>query len=138
MTSRLEAFHEDSIQLEVLRVAEMDEQILEREVLLRRQRDGRVVEYGAIEIHVDIFSEGLRALITQGKLPLGGLLNHNGVSYFSEPSAFFSVVPSPVLCGLLNSREDALLYGRANVLRRSDGALIARIVEILPSCAGEC
>lgn len=132
MTSRLEAFHADGIRLEVLRAETEVRQVLLREVVLRRMRDGRAVEYGAIEIYLAVFSDVLRAQIQEGRLPLGGLLNRSGVGYFSEPSAFFALEPSPVLCALLGADANATLYGRANVLRRADGDLIAQIVEVLP------
>lgn len=132
MTSRLEAFHADTIGLEVLRAEGKNAQTLLREVLLRRMRDGRAVEYGAIEIHLGVFSDALRTQIQEGRLPLGGLLNRSGMAYFSEPSAFFALEPSPALCALLATDGTATLYGRANVLRRMDGHLIAQIVEVLP------
>jgi chorismate-pyruvate lyase len=132
MTSRLEAFHADGMRLEVLRVQEAENQTLLREVVLRRARDGRAVEYGAIKIHLQVFSDAVRAQIQEGRLPLGGLLNRSGVAYFSEPSAFFAVEPSPALRALLGNPRGVRLYGRANVLRRSDGDLIAQIVEVLP------
>jgi hypothetical protein len=115
MTSRLEAFHSDRIALEVLQVLTGETDSLLREVLLRRMRDGRAVEYGAIEIQLGAFPDPVRTEILEGRRPLGGLLNRH-----------------PVLCGLLHVRGNGFLYGRGNVLRRGDGALLARIVEVLP------
>jgi chorismate-pyruvate lyase len=135
MTSRLEAFHADSLWLEVLRVVEAEPTVLLREVLLRLARNGRAVEYGAIEIHLGAFPAELRDGIFAGKVPLGGLLNRSGLSYFSEPQAFFTLEPSPELYALLEVPPPALLYGRANILRRAEGTLLAKIVEVLPPAA---
>lgn len=132
MTSRLEAFHADSIRLDVLGALFDEGNVLCREVLLRRAKDQRAVEYGAIEIQLAAFASVLRDEVREGHRPLGGLLNQSGVSYFSEPVAFFWVDPSEVLQKLFQALRPGRLYGRANVLKRKDGALIARIVEILP------
>ncbi|MEI6713807.1 MAG: hypothetical protein WCO60_08640 [Verrucomicrobiota bacterium] len=134
MTSRLEAFHEGKITLEVLQSRMDGDREYCREVVLRRARDGGAVEYGAIEIFLDAFESPIREKILEGLIPLGGLLNSFKVRYHSEPRAFFRMTPNAALAGLLGVPEGAVLYGRSNVLRHDDGALIASIVEVLPAC----
>ncbi|MEK0446029.1 MAG: hypothetical protein RLZZ399_1350 [Verrucomicrobiota bacterium] len=136
MTSRLEAFHRGQIVLEVLRSLDHGDGRYSREVVLRRGRDREAVEYGAIEIFLDVFEAELRAKILAGNVPLGGLLNAAGLHYHSEPQAFFVVNSGAVLSALIGVREGEALYGRCNVLRHDDGRLIARIVEILPALTG--
>ena len=132
MTSRLEAFHQGAISLEVLQSLRSGEDAYCREVILRRATDGAAVEYGAIEIFLDAFDAPVRDLILAGTIPLGGLLNAHHVQYHSEPQAFFRMSPDPVLAGLLGTSETAELYGRCNILRHDGGPFIARIVEVLP------
>jgi chorismate-pyruvate lyase len=133
MTSRLEALHADEICLDVV-----DSQITERdgyfrEVVLRKATDFLAVEYGVIEIVLGGFSQNLRDEIAQGKVPLGGLLNRDGLGYFSEPQCFFVVDPNQWMRDIFGSSGAPELYGRCNILKRTDGVILARIVEILPS-----
>jgi chorismate-pyruvate lyase len=132
MTSRLEAFHHGPVTLEVLQSLRSETEEYCREVILRRQGDRGAVEYGAIEIFLDAFEPGIRAKILEGTVPLGGLLNAHKVRYHSEPQAFFQLSPDESLARLLETNVGVLLYGRCNILRHDDGALIARIVEVLP------
>ena len=133
MTSRLEALHADEICLDVVNslVAEGDGYF--REVVLRKATDLRAVEYGVIEIVLSGFSQNLREQIAQGKVPLGGLLNRDGLGYFSEPYCFFGLYPNEWMREIFGSSGVSELYGRCNILKRTDGVVLARIVEVLPS-----
>lgn len=132
MTSRLEALHQSRIALEVLQAGEGDGGAYYREVLLKKGSTGCAVEYGAIEIFLEAFEPSLRTQILEGKIPLGGLLNSNGVRYRSEPQAYFRVCEGAGMHVLLGAAADSSLYGRCNILRSETGALLARIVEVVP------
>ena len=105
MTSRLEAFHQSKIHLEVLKL-EREGGSYFREVLLRGTVNDRPVEYGAIEIFLEHFEPELQRQILDGRIPLGGLLNASGLRYHSEPQAYFSVRHDTRLAQLLG----CLLY----------------------------
>jgi chorismate-pyruvate lyase len=132
MTSRLEDLHQTRIALDVLQAGVGDGGAYYREVLLKNESTGSAVEYGAIEILLDGFDLPLRGQILEGKIPLGGLLNSNGVRYRSEPQAYFRVSEGAGMHVLLGVAADSVLYGRCNILRAEAGALFARIVEVLP------
>jgi chorismate-pyruvate lyase len=132
MTSRLEAFHQSKISLQVLQSRRSGEEEYSREVILRRQTDGAAVEYGAIQIFLGVFERALREEILEGRVPLGGLLNREGVRYYSRPQAFFEMEPGSELAGLIGVPPTARLFGRCNRLYRDGGNLMARIVEVLP------
>jgi chorismate-pyruvate lyase len=132
MTSRLEAFHGSKIGLEVLQSRKSGESEYSREVILRRDSDRAAVEYGAIEIFLGVFEPEMRERILEGRIPLGGLLNARGVRYHSEPRAFFQLTPGGDLAALMETSENVVLYGRCNVLKHDGGAVMARIVEVLP------
>jgi hypothetical protein len=70
MTSILEEFHGEELELEILRVMEDDGHYF-REVVLRTEGSGAVVEYGVIEVVLPAFSASMRVAITEGKQPLG-------------------------------------------------------------------
>jgi chorismate-pyruvate lyase len=133
MTSRLQGFHNSAIGLRVLQVRSGLNGLYSREVLLLSASTGAPVEYGAIEIVLDVLSPDLRDVILEGKVPLGGILNASGMHYRSEPQEFFRLRQSPELAVLLGAEPGIPLYGRCNVLRTAEGALLAKIVEVLPN-----
>ncbi|MEI7775534.1 MAG: hypothetical protein WCK17_12255 [Verrucomicrobiota bacterium] len=132
MTSKLAAFHQCQIALEVLQCGEGMEGQYNREVILRNAGTGEAVEYGAIEIFLETVPEVLRMNVIEGKIPLGGLLNTHGVRYHSEPQAFFCVRKEPLLCELLRAPLQSEFYGRCNILRTENKSVLARILEVLP------
>jgi len=130
MTSRLEEFHRSALKLRPLHVEETP-YAYRREVLLCTRDAGLAVEYGAIEIRLDVLPSPLRADIVEARLPLGGLLKAHGVEYRSEPRAFFRVLPDLTLCRFFGVEAASGFYGRSNRLQLTDGAIFARIVEVL-------
>ena len=130
MTSRLEEFYRAPMTLRVLH-RETDGDAYRREVLLCAQDSGLPVEYGAIEINLAAFAEPLRALILEGRQPLGGLLNGHGVRYRSEPRAFLKLAPDSAMDAHFELDDAHTLYGRSNVLLGDGGLVLARIVEVL-------
>ena len=130
MTSRLEEFHGAPMKLRVLH-RETSGNACRREVLLCAEGSGLPVEYGAIEINLAAFEEPLRALILEGRQPLGGLLNRHGVRYRSEPRAFLKLAPDSVMDAHFDLDGAHTLYGRSNVLLGDGDCVLARIVEVL-------
>ncbi len=130
MTSRLEEFHGTAMKLRVLH-RETTGDAYRREVLLCAENSGLPVEYGAIEINLAAFDEALRALILEGRQPLGGLLNRHDVRYRSEPRAFLKLAPDSAMDAHFELPGAHTLYGRSNVLLGDDGRTLARIVEVL-------
>ncbi len=130
MTSRLEEFHGAPMKLRVLH-RETGGDAYRREVLLCAQDSGLPVEYGAIEIHLDAFTEPLRALILEGRAPLGGLLNRHAIRYRSEPRAYLKLAPDSVMDAHFDLDGAHTLYGRSNVLLGDGDRVLARIVEVL-------
>ena len=130
MTSRLEEFHGAPMKLRVLH-RETGGDAYRREVLLCAQDSGLPVEYGAIEIHLDAFAEPLRALILEGRAPLGGLLNRHAIRYRSEPRAYLKLAPDSVMDAHFDLDGAHTLYGRSNVLLGDGDRVLARIVEVL-------
>lgn len=130
MTSRLEHHHASPI---VIRALHIDAQpaLYRREVLLCTEGAGLPVEYGAIEIRLDGFSDELRAEVMEAKLPFGGLLNKHGIEYRSQPRGFFRVLPDLTLCRLFGVDAASSYYGRANRIVGPGRRTLARIVEVL-------
>jgi chorismate-pyruvate lyase len=133
MTRTLEAFHGDSIHLEV-KSCEIRGDELWREVVLTLDASGRPVEFGAIRIWVDRFPATSRDEIRACRRPLGAILNASGMAYTSRPTAFLALEPDAFISKALALATTTTLYGRRNALRDGQGAVLAEIVEILPPC----
>ena len=130
MTSRLEAFHDGSIVLQVLH-REHTPDAYRREVVLHIESSGLPVEYGAIEICLEAFPADVRELIVEAHLPLGGLMNRYHVKYRSEPRAFIQLGPDQFMRRIFKTPTAQTFYGRSNVLLGPEGETLARIVEVL-------
>jgi chorismate-pyruvate lyase len=130
MTSRLEDFHGGPVIIEVLH-HERTPEAYRREVVLRVEKTGLPVEYGAIEIDLAAFDGELQRLILEEHLPLGGLLNRFGIESRSEPRAFIRLGSDPVMQRVFGMPSARTFFGRCNLLFGEDGRLLARIVEVL-------
>ena len=132
MTSTLSQFHDDEIELKVLSLQNSDGGYY-REVLLLAKQDQRPVEYGAIRICLEHFSEPAREAIVSASNPLGQLLHDYQIKYLSRPSRFLAIECDNYIAGLFGCPNRPTLYGRHNTLYNANsGAHLAEIVEILP------
>ncbi len=131
MTQTLETFHGDGVHLDVQHSMHVGSAYV-REVTLNLDRCGTPVEYGAIHLFLDRFSADVRSDILANTRPLGALLNTSPLEVSHMPGPFFSVVPDDAIQQMLNAETSAPLYGRCNMIRDSQGAPIAQVVEILP------
>ena len=131
MTSTLENFHGDRLKLEVLS-SRVEGDVYLREVLLRLEKSGKPVEFGAILIHLDRFDPEPRRLILSGKVPLGRVLAEQKVPFTSRPNGFFRIAADSFIGPLLSAPESTGLYARRNTLSNPAGLPLAEIVEILP------
>ncbi|MCG8457759.1 MAG: hypothetical protein MI919_15905 [Holophagales bacterium] len=130
MTSTLERFHGEPPCLDPIR-RQRRSSSLWREVLLRGERTGRVMEYGAIRIELGAFDADARWQVLEGRKPLGAILAEYRLTYESRPRRYFALWSNPRLEEHLGLPGRTLLYGRQNVLEGETGT-IADVVEILP------
>ena len=130
MTSTLERFHGARCHLRTMQCHEAVEYA--RLVVLELDGNAKPVEFGAITIHLQAFSEHAREHILQRLRPLGTILNEEKIGFVSCPQAFFRVVPDDLICEALKISGESLLYGRRNRLSSETGETLAEIIEILP------
>lgn len=130
MTSRLEKHFGGEIYIEVLH-HEHTPEAYRREVVLRVEKNGLPVEYGAIEMDLEAFDSQVRRLILEEHLPLGGLLNRFRVPYRSEPKGFIKIGPDNVMQRTFGMPRADQFFGRCNVLLGEGDRTLARIVEVL-------
>jgi chorismate-pyruvate lyase len=85
MTPRLREFHASEIDLDVAARARIGNYLV-RASVLHRHTDGMPVEFGAIGIHLDILPEEAQALVLEGHVPFGAILERFRGAAF-QPSA---------------------------------------------------
>jgi len=129
MTSTLARFHGAEIGLEVLQEGHRGCSYV-REVILSAGMSA--VEYGIIEISLDLFDSEVREKIVGGGAPLGSILNGDGVEYQSQPQGYFRICSSHFSPSFFSKRGGEFLFGRYNNLSNSKRGVLARILEILP------
>ena len=135
MTSVLEQFHADVVDLRVLESRPVN-RVLARKVVLVRRSDEVPVELGAIQIALTYFEPEARRAIEAGRRPLGAILREFGIAFMSRPALFFSIASDELISGTLGLTRTHRLYGRCNVLYGGGGEPIAEVVEILPPADG--
>ena len=131
MTSTLQRFHGEEIRVHVLE-SRQDDTCYEREVLLVTRDTRRTVEFGAIEILLELFPNGAQREILRAEMPLGAILQSFGIEYQSKPRSFFEIESDDVMNAALALSHTQTLYGRCNEITNTDGEVLAEIVEILP------
>jgi hypothetical protein len=131
MTSTLQRFHHEEIRVRVLE-SRHDNTSYEREVLLVTRDTCRTVEFGAIEIFLELFPSGAQREIFRAEMPLGAILQSFRIEYKSRPRAFFEIESDNVMNAALTLSHMQILYGRCNEIRKTEGELLAQMVEILP------
>ena len=131
MTPMLEQFHSGGIHLEILHTQHVGDRY-QRHVVLRIDGSEKPVEFGAIEINLGAFCEASRAIILEGKRPLGAILRDFQIAHLSRPKAYFWLNSEPIINASLQLSGSKKLFGRRNTLLLPDGRTLAEIVEILP------
>ena len=131
MTPTLERFHGERIHLRPLEREEADGKFM-RMVVLTTSFSRQPVEYGAIAIHLDRFSERAQELIRGCRTPLGTILATEDIQHVSRPTAFFRVHSDARMEEALGLYEPWDLYGRRSALWTPEGVVLADVVEILP------
>jgi hypothetical protein len=131
MTSTLQRFHGEEIRVQVLE-SRQDDTRYQREVLLVTRDTRRRVEFGAIEILLELFPAGAQREIFRAQMPLGGILQSFDIEYQSHPRAFLEIESDEVMNTALTLAHTQILYGRCNEITNKEGQILAGIVEILP------
>jgi chorismate-pyruvate lyase len=131
MTPTLEAAYDRKVNLRVLKY-ELSDEVFSREIVLIPEGGDAPVVFGAIKIYLDEFPAKARELVLERRLPLGTILESEGIKHFSRPDAFFEVEADAAILRALEISGPARLYGRRNILGNATGRKLAQVLEILP------
>lgn len=77
MTVTVERFYESKVNVQVIQ-SRLDQRHYSRKILLARESDGLVVQYGIVRLNLDVLAPAVQEEIQSQETPLGRILiNHN-------------------------------------------------------------
>ncbi len=115
MTVTVERHHGDLVDVEVLR-SETSGIHYQREILLRKQRDAKVVQYGIVRLNTLYLADAPRTEILEQRKPLGRVLIEHNVLREIELFDLFRIECGPVLASHLGVQPGSITYGRTALI----------------------
>jgi chorismate-pyruvate lyase len=115
MTVTVENFHGCPVDVRVLEVRRSGNHYA-RKILLARQRDNQVVQFGIMRLNFDYISKEIRRDIESQEVPLGRVLIDHDVLRVIHLDGLWRVSPGPDLCLLLDIAPTDVTYGRTAVI----------------------
>lgn len=115
MTVTMEEFHGSPVDVRVL-ATRHDGSLYSRKILLSRQSDGRVVQFGIPRVNLDLLSDEVRAEIESQRTPLGRVLINHNVLREVELVALWRVTLGGDLARLFGCPVGEVVYGRTALI----------------------
>ena len=131
MTVTVEKFHGSSVDVRVL--AEIDnpnDDTYSRQILLCRQSDNRVVQYGIVRLHFRHLATHVVEEIRRKSTPLGRILIQNNVLREVELSKLWRVRCGTVLANAMGVEPATVTFGRTALIY-CDGEPAVELLEIV-------
>lgn len=115
MTVTVEQFHQSPVDVTVLERKTTGDHYA-RKILLRRQRDSRVVQFGIVRLRLAFLDEPVRREILAERTPLGRVLIQHDVMRQVRLCGLWRVTPGSDLRELLGTRPGQLTFGRTAII----------------------
>jgi chorismate-pyruvate lyase len=115
MTVTVERFHGGAVDVRVLDTLVRDTHY-SRKIILTRQSDGEVVQFGIMRINLALLSPEVRAEIESQRTPLGRILIEHDVLRKIHLMSLWRVLPGADLCRIFGLPQPQFTYGRAAVI----------------------
>lgn len=115
MTVTVEDRHKCAVDVEVLQVDQTATHY-SRKILLRRQTDRRVVQFGIVRLALGTLDEAARAEIISQKVPLGRVLIEHGVMRAVQLLGLWQVACGAELAGHFGVEAGHVTYGRTALI----------------------
>lgn len=129
MTVTVERFHNDKVNVRVLE-SRLDGDHYSRKILLTRQGDGRVVQFGIMRLDFRCVTPEVRREIESRGTPLGRILIEHNVLREVHLTRLYRVTPGPDLQQLFGLRPDETTFGRTAIIH-FDGEPAVELIEIV-------
>ncbi len=135
MTVSVEKFHDSPVRVRVL-----DKRITPthyaRKILLERQSDGRVVQFGIMRVNFTCVSPEVRDEIESEAVPLGRILIRHDVLRQVRLCSLWRIAMGADLTRLFGLEEPGITYGRTALIEFS-GVPAVELIEIVSPVDGE-
>jgi hypothetical protein len=129
MTVAVEKFHGSRVDVEVL-ATRQDGDFYSRKILLHRQSDGRVIQFGLPRLNLTLLAENVKAEILSQRIPLGRALIEHNVLREVQLASLYRVLPGPDLCRMFGLEKPVVTYGRTAFIY-CDGYPAIELLEIV-------
>ena len=129
MTVTVERFHNGPVDVRVLE-SRLTGTHYARKILLARQSDGVVVQFGIMRIDFSSVSPEVRSEVESQSAPLGRILIEHNVLVKVHLTKLWKVTPGEDLRRLLNLPPGQITYGRTAVIH-CDGEPAVELLEIV-------
>lgn len=129
MTVTVERYHNSPVDVQVLRKVKTPTHYA-RLILLRRQSDQQVVQFGIVRLVLGLLSEPVRREIESEQTPLGRVLIQHDVLRRVRLFDLWSVMPGEDMCGWFNLPRPVKTFGRTAIID-CDGEPAIELLEIV-------
>ncbi len=129
MTVTVERRHGCAVDVQVIRTLR-DDQHYSREILLRRQSDRRVVQYGIVRLATGALATDVLSEIFSEGIPLGRVLIQHGVLTQVQLLALWQIKPTETLADLMEMPSGMTTCGRTALIY-CDGEPAIELLEIV-------
>jgi len=129
MTVTVEKHHGCPVDVRVLETKTAGNQYA-RKILLARKTDGRVVQFGIMQLNFDCVSDEVRRQVESRQIPLGRILIEHNVLREIHLFKLWKVFPGPELQKLFGLLSPQTTYGRTAAIH-FDGEPAVELLEIV-------
>ena len=129
MTVTVERFHNGAVDVRVL-ATKIEGDHYARKILLARQSDGVVVQFGIMRLDFATVSDAVRREVESRRTPLGRILIQHKVHTKVSFRKVFRVTPGDELRGHFQLAPGEITYGRTAVIHL-DGEPAVELLEIV-------
>jgi chorismate-pyruvate lyase len=129
MTVTLEEYHNSPVDVKVLQ-SRTDGDHYSRKILLTRQSDGGVVQYGIVRLNLSILAPDVRQEIENQQTPLGRILINHNVLRVVKLLSLLRIKSGPDLAAAFGFEIGQICFGRTALIY-CDGAPAIELLEIV-------
>jgi chorismate-pyruvate lyase len=115
MTVTLEEFHHCKVEVDVMQ-RRNDNSYYSRKILLRRETDKAIVQFGLVRLNTQYLDDHIRDEIVSETIPLGRVLINNNVLRHVKLLSLWEITPGPFLIDHLGAAAHEKKYARTALI----------------------